>query len=228
MKKIILIALGCFILYSVEAQNASQTTESKAMSVSEANRLNGTAEPTINGKPYSVYKAEQNALKAQQANRMITRTAGVDPMNSTVSSGQNKPAVQQGNILKGDETKEPAPVIKPAPVVAKQEVITEAPVVDLGSGNVNPASANLKQQPVVLPAEIRQSRTPSEIDAARKAEALQVQKKPVVEEKVIRTEPNPLLTGAATSTGKTTVAADPEKLKPVTGAGNTPVQEKKD
>jgi hypothetical protein len=47
----------------------------KVMSAQEANTLNGVAQPTINGIPYSQYKAEQDALKQKQASENKTAPA---------------------------------------------------------------------------------------------------------------------------------------------------------
>lgn len=65
---IILPVLICSFVY-VNAQDNNALKSSKAtkvMTVAEANALNGIAQPTVNGKPYSQYKAEQEALKNKQ------------------------------------------------------------------------------------------------------------------------------------------------------------------
>jgi hypothetical protein len=67
MKKISLLILSITVGLFASAQFAQTPSASaKKMTAEEANKLNGVAQPTINGKPYSQYKAEQEALKAKQ------------------------------------------------------------------------------------------------------------------------------------------------------------------
>lgn len=66
MKKIIIIVPFTFLAILVTAQS-SRVEGAKKLTVAEANALNGVAQPTINGKPYSQHKAEQEALKKQKA-----------------------------------------------------------------------------------------------------------------------------------------------------------------
>ncbi len=222
MKKIFLIVLVVFITTASFAQTENKAVRS--MTTAEANRLNGTVEPTINGKPYSQYAAEQRALKQQNVNRQITNVPASDPTSSSTTYKSATPVQPQVNQLKGNETAEPASMIKQEPVVVNKAVV-ETPVVEMGNGNANPASVGLKPQKTVLPAEVKESRTPAEIEAAKKAEALQVQKKPVTEENVTRTKASPMLTGAAeVTTEKNTNTNVADKLKPVEGGGNTPVK----
>jgi hypothetical protein len=67
MKKLFFLIVGCSCAVLLNAQNNAANSTIKKMTVEEANRLNGSVEPTINGKPYSQYKAEQDALKRQPA-----------------------------------------------------------------------------------------------------------------------------------------------------------------
>lgn len=68
MKKILLFMTVISAGLSAAAQPGISGAENmKTMTIEEANRLNGTAQPTINGKPYSQYKAEQEALKQKNA-----------------------------------------------------------------------------------------------------------------------------------------------------------------
>jgi hypothetical protein len=66
MKKIMIIVPFTFLAFFVTAQS-SRVEGAKKLTVAEANALNGVAQPTINGKPYSQHKAEQEALKKQKA-----------------------------------------------------------------------------------------------------------------------------------------------------------------
>jgi hypothetical protein len=111
--------------------------------VEEANRLNGTVEPTINGKPYSQYKAEQDALKQkmQKSNYVVPTVpaqyqlvqqswSGRPPEQNTVATvksdpsqmigGVEKAVVQPTQALQPKESR-PAPVIVPARDVVKAE-----------------------------------------------------------------------------------------------------------
>jgi len=72
----------------------------RIMSTEEANQLNGTANPTINGIPYSQYKAEQELLKQKP---VVQNTVGVQIKQSVVVED---PAVKKMNEVQ--------PVIAPA------------------------------------------------------------------------------------------------------------------
>lgn len=75
-------------------------SNTRVMSIEEAKKLNGWAEPTINGKPYSQYKAEQDALKKkrledeQKAKANVSGpseiTKGADDKSSTGNNDLNK------------------------------------------------------------------------------------------------------------------------------------------
>ena len=83
MRKIIMVI--CFFgITNAYCQSFGEPT--KQLSVQEANKMNGTASPTINGIPYSQYKAQQGALK---------QGSTVVPVNtSTVASGITGKGVQ--------------------------------------------------------------------------------------------------------------------------------------
>lgn len=80
MKKII----SAIFLMGLTGLLTAQEAPTKQLSISEANRLNGTPkEPTINGKPYSQYKAEQEALKQQRAVK-TKQTLAANPTGLTI------------------------------------------------------------------------------------------------------------------------------------------------
>ena len=98
------------VIYTANAQNYN--TASKTLSIEEANKLNGVANPTINGIPYSQYKAQQEALK--QANlqaeqkMQLQQQQQTQNMFSAVSADDiQKPAAKPA------EVKPTAPAVKP-------------------------------------------------------------------------------------------------------------------
>ena len=94
------------VIYTANAQNYN--TASKTLSIEEANKLNGVANPTINGIPYSQYKAQQEALK--QANLQAEQKMQLQTQNmfSAVSADDiQKPAAKPA------EVKPAAPAAKP-------------------------------------------------------------------------------------------------------------------
>lgn len=92
MKKIILTGIISFcIMNTAFSQNASGAPAgTKIMTVAEANGLNGVVQPTINGIPYSQYKAQQNALKNQQAPQAAAPTLKVVPVTNEELQNLNK------------------------------------------------------------------------------------------------------------------------------------------
>lgn len=74
MKKIFFCSIILLLAYSSNAQNATSIggNNIKKVSVADANALNGVAQPTINGMPYSQYKAQQDALKNKVAAKQET------------------------------------------------------------------------------------------------------------------------------------------------------------
>ena len=109
MRKILIIAC---ILSVTNSYAQSPGVPAKSLTVQEANKLNGTASPTINGIPYSQYKAQQEALK--QANlqaeqkMQLQQQQQTQNMFSAVSADDiQKPAAKPA------EVKPTAPAAKP-------------------------------------------------------------------------------------------------------------------
>lgn len=93
MKKILITGICFLLLSNAYSQNSNtQAAGSPTMTIAEANRLNGVAQPTINGKPYSQYKAEQDALKQQQsAGQNVARRNGNNDGATTAAVAKPKP-----------------------------------------------------------------------------------------------------------------------------------------
>src|SRR5689334_10154383 len=86
-KKLLICAAFVVVCMSAQSQNAlkaGSANQPKRLTTAEANALNGTPQPTIDGKPYSQYKAEQDALKNQQ-NRQVAVVAPMLPTAPTVA-----------------------------------------------------------------------------------------------------------------------------------------------
>ena len=134
MKKIILFivvaSFGDFV--------SAQETPTKHLSIAESNKLNGTPkEPTINGKPYSQYKAEQEALKKQQETKGIAAktTSGPGMFTNTAPDGNNLPdnaQIKPGSITNvpivddGKRVEVKAMNI-PEPVIQEKVPLTQKP-----------------------------------------------------------------------------------------------------
>lgn len=103
MKKIILLILIVTVNVCMVQGQQSQGfgANGKILSVDEVNRLNGTPQTTINGKPYSQYKAEQDALK-QQAPQQLRSTVSPDRMNPAVKEQQTVPVTKDKPNVKSD------------------------------------------------------------------------------------------------------------------------------
>lgn len=73
MNKIIALIVLSLVTANLQAQQLKSQVpaNAKVMTAQEANALNGKAEPTINGIPYSQYKAQQEALKTQQSKPVV-------------------------------------------------------------------------------------------------------------------------------------------------------------
>jgi hypothetical protein len=128
MKKIILIAIVLFAGHSVFAQTSSPTSGAKYLTTEESKKMNANVETTINGKPYSQYKAEQDALKKQrEANLLAAKTNNADAANTmtitnTASKTNVAPVKKEANKVSDDENPVvPAKQIVQQPVT-KQEV----------------------------------------------------------------------------------------------------------
>lgn len=135
MKRILFLAFGFFSFLIGNGQNANSNS-SKTVTNS------GFVEPTINGKPYSQYKAEQDALKSKQVIVVANKSNSADPTSSNAKGPdfnkpvQQKPAVQrkQDDLLK--------PVVAPADVVTTKKVETKTVKVELPTQGGMTADAN--------------------------------------------------------------------------------------
>lgn len=158
MKKIILInfivLISCF---TVTAQQSftpiplSSGEKLKVLTTEEANRLNGTARPTINGIPYSQYKTQQEALKQKQAT-------------------ENKPVASKASLPVISKEQPAAPVVvadKKTASADKQPyadktipgTLLTPPAVHIGSANSPKAVTNIQAPaapaPVTKPIETK-------------------------------------------------------------------------
>ena len=91
MKRILFGSVFMLCVICGFGQN-SPGAPSKSLTVEEANRLNGVAQPTINGKPYSQYKAEQDALKKQMEANKIAAAQNRNLDVVTVNPSDARPA----------------------------------------------------------------------------------------------------------------------------------------
>ncbi|HUR65182.1 MAG TPA: hypothetical protein VMZ03_02425 [Chitinophagaceae bacterium] len=113
MKKIIAVVS----LVGLAGISAAQEPPTKQLSIQQANQLNGTPkEPTINGKPYSQYKAEQEALKNQQAAKPAAHMANIPKgLSIAPNTVTEDPAIQRMNeqVKNGMPQKEDTRVLPP-------------------------------------------------------------------------------------------------------------------
>lgn len=129
MKKILyltILSMSTSVCMS-QSLTSSVPNDAKKMTIAEANALNGTAIPTINGKPYSQYKAEQDALKNKQE---AVKTNSISPGSVTLGGTEN---------LKPIDAPQKAAITKASPVDAKP--------VDAKGGTsleVKPVAENIK------------------------------------------------------------------------------------
>lgn len=100
MKKISIVFSALFFVCLNSYSQSSLGTSGKTMTVEEANKLNGVAQPTINGKPYSQYKAEQDALKQQQNKKKTVVSSDIKTVNA--ADGKSVPAKLQPVEIKPD------------------------------------------------------------------------------------------------------------------------------
>jgi len=228
MKKIILIALFGLVLFQAKAQNPTNPV-TKAMTVEEANKLNGVAQPTINGKPYSQYKAEQDALKQQQATKQQASVAVADPMSLKATGPDlNKPVMPKTNMNKGQDQKETGPEVKATePVVTKKEEIKTAdviaqPVIDFSSASVTHSNAAIT--PVQKIEQQGATRTPEQIEAAKKEAQTKVQ--PVEAQKADATNATVLPAGLKLEAAPAAEKVTPVEQKVTPGTTDTPTKTK--
>ena len=96
MKKISVLIVLCFIanlIFAQTGQPAAVGDNYKKMTIAEANALNGTAQPTINGKPYSQYKAEQDALKLQKQQQPSAVPSTIASVTFSPTNNVDKPVI---------------------------------------------------------------------------------------------------------------------------------------
>ena len=125
MKKYSLfIVVFSFCIFEASAQDVKENTSRKT-------------ETTINGIPYSQYKAQQQALTAK-GNTNATKPVGVDPTNSKVAASENKSSnPQKPNVLSPGENRKPIPVTNPVDVVKADETKTAATTITTPSSKGN-------------------------------------------------------------------------------------------
>ncbi len=101
MKKIILTGIISFCLLNTAfSQNATGAPAgARVMTVAEANSLNGVAQPTINGVPYTQFKTQQDALKNKPATKqeaaVILPVTAINPDDLKNIRKEDKPVVKQ-------------------------------------------------------------------------------------------------------------------------------------
>ena len=120
MKKIIIAVLVIFIAQNITAQSTAPA-DAKQMTIAEAKSLQGNVEPTINGIPYSQYKAQQDALKQQNTKQQTASNLpkGLIPINGGSTEKPAAAATQKTVDVKGTSFEPVKPVEKKAP--AKNE-----------------------------------------------------------------------------------------------------------
>ena len=121
MKKIFFTASA--ILFAIVALNAQTTKDAAGRNTNES-----ATDPLVNGKPYSQYKAEQDALKKQrEANLSAAKTNNADAANTmtltnTASNTNVAPAKKEANKVSDDENQVVPAKQKEQQPVTKQEV----------------------------------------------------------------------------------------------------------
>lgn len=158
MKKIILISIitvsGSLAIYAQQSaapMPAPNGQKVKVMTTGEANRLNGTAQPTINGIPYSQYKAQQEALKQKKATE-----------NKPVASKASLPVISKEQlavpVVVADKKTAPADKQPYADKTIPGTLLTP-PAINIGSANAPKAAtetlAPAAPAPVTKPIEAK-------------------------------------------------------------------------
>ena len=166
MKKIIFILAAIFPALIGYSQSNEANNTSKKLSVEESNKLNGVAQPTINGIPYSQYKAQQDALqqKAQQlhTNNVLTTPKGLIPIAGSATQQAAVAAPQKAVDVKGTSFDPIKPVDKnnktedakttTANAVTTNSAIIAAPVVTIKTdAPALPVAADVKAQVQAAP-----------------------------------------------------------------------------
>ncbi|MGQ0738839.1 MAG: hypothetical protein ACT4OJ_07240 [Bacteroidota bacterium] len=152
-KNIILIAFSMSLALMSNAQSSNMPTAiggDKVMTAEEANRLNGVAQPTINGKPYSQYKAEQEALKKQRLQQQ--KQAAAAPEGGLVLSsdkGVNTTVATAGKPVEFRTQAVPAATDQ-KPVIAEQAPVFISEMLKAPANPLPPAATEPKtNQPVI-------------------------------------------------------------------------------
>lgn len=105
--------MGCFNLSF--SQTVGRDSNTKVMSIEEAKKLNGWSEPTINGKPYSQYKAEQDALKKKRLEEEQKAKSKSDVPSSATRSVDPSSGKIIENIVNSDGTTSTKVIENPQP-----------------------------------------------------------------------------------------------------------------
>ena len=134
MKKIILITAGMFAVLAGYSQTNKGNNAGNT----------GIVEPTINGKPYSQHKAEQDAIKAARANR--------SKVVLLADGGKNASGVAPNKIEAADKKSEmgnPVKVVEVKPALISKEEQQNAPVPARLTLSKNSTTSNSKGTPPV-------------------------------------------------------------------------------
>ncbi len=151
MKKIILISfivlISCFTVTAQQSFTPIPLTSGeklKVLTTEEANRLNGTARPTINGIPYSQYKTQQEALKQKQASE-----------NKPVASKASLPVISKEQpaapVVVADKKTAPSDKQPYADKTIPGTLLTP-PAVNIGSVDAPKAATEIQAPAVPAPA----------------------------------------------------------------------------
>lgn len=162
MKKIILTGILVAALGYAQAQQG-YVGSAKTMTVEEANKLNPSPQTTINGKPYSQYKAEQDALKQQQAStnaQLNAKNNSALQAQFSKDAKQVAPAQSLNNTIVNNTSKDgsnstgPVAQTKPAEVKSierSQQQLQIQPAVN-DSKTIEPAKTIVAAKTETLPA----------------------------------------------------------------------------
>jgi hypothetical protein len=118
MKKILGIMMVTLLSNQLTAQTSAPTSGAKMLSTAESKKQNANTETTINGIPYSQYKAQQDALKIKQEQAVpapapkLKAVTGNPEELKAVSPAQK--AATTAPAAKTGETTSSAPVAKTA------------------------------------------------------------------------------------------------------------------
>ena len=130
MKKIIVIMIVSLVSNQLIAQTSAPTTGAKMLSTAESKKQNTNIETTINGIPYSQYKAQQDALKAKQKQAAPGKT----PRFQAVTANP-------------EELKEVSTPQKMAPTTSASKIVAVKEYTDKTSSTPVAKPVNIQQQP---------------------------------------------------------------------------------